>query len=653
MNRDVNKADLKPVSMTMTATRFFALAALTAGCATQEPQEVSLATTNQTLAQQLSADSQYMRRTFAAHERGVGIQGAINLADPLQYRFITDRLAAAGKTAENSPELFTRLAQSRAKAAAQTKPGAISQAATSTDWCAGFILPGTEVASGSSIIFNNMHPVVSCHGASAYLYVDLYTFNEDLAHTEYLYVNSTYGEDFTGAPVFDTVTLSPALPATLGRLNYTDSYAMVYDAAGVAQYTYFSIETAVVPVPPTPASIALAHPMLHSWISNGGAIEMCQLRGSPTQCDYAVGNLTGGVFTGWAADANGVFTGIAGVAASTGGTTPNPWAGDLSSYVAFPAGYDGSHLYLPTIGTLDVGATNNGACGILSINSAVFSLLKTTTGGSCSTSTSFASSITFSSGSRTGSFRTISDFTNDGGTANPPSADCSLAAIINEGVRPALLIRTTANCGGLTVPRIAAMAPEGGPALPQLVFFLNSCFPAGTGIRRADGSSVAVETLKAGDKVIANAKGTVLTVTGTSHGGENEPLVQLRDNKGHQVRVTAKHPLIKASGEVVFASSIKKDDRVMTDRGIASIVSATRIPYTGQVYNLKLGTPEEQAKVGKDGTTMFAGGFMVGDSTMQREHDTPSRVVAQLPKEWQRDYQNAVARKSSTRSALK
>jgi hypothetical protein len=50
---------------------------------------------------------------------------------------------------------------------------------------------------------------------------------------------------------------------------------------------------------------------------------------------------------------------------------------------------------------------------------------------------------------------------------------------------------------------------------------------------------------------------------------------------------------------------------------------------------------------------MFAGGFMVGDSTMQREHDTPSRMVAQLPKEWQRDFESSTARKPSVTRFLR
>jgi hypothetical protein len=50
---------------------------------------------------------------------------------------------------------------------------------------------------------------------------------------------------------------------------------------------------------------------------------------------------------------------------------------------------------------------------------------------------------------------------------------------------------------------------------------------------------------------------------------------------------------------------------------------------------------------------MFAGGFLVGDSAMQKEHDTPRRPVAQLPQAWQRDYQNAVARNPSMKRNLR
>jgi hypothetical protein len=627
--------------------RCVVIAALTAGCATEAPQrDIALGETHQELSKQISEDSRYMRTKFQDTRRGAGIDARIDLSDPGQYRFVKNRMAAAGKTPQNSPELFSRLERSRQKAI-ETKAASLAgdTMATATDFCAGYILLGQEVKSGTSIIFSNTRPVVSCPNAGAnYLYVDIYTFNMNLAATEFIFVAGAIAEDFTGQPIFDDMAISPALPATLGRVNYSDTYAATFDAFGAEQYTYLAVESGIVPVPPASAAINLQHPRIHPWINNGGNIEMCELRGHPTQCDYAVGSLTNGVFTGWVTNAAGIYTGIAGVALNTG-TTTVPWAPEAASYVAFPTPFVAGNLYLPTIGTVDVGATAAGNCAITAVNSATFTLLKAVTGGSCSTNANFTNRVTFAAGSRTASFRTINDFTNNGGTANPPGVNCSLSAIINEAVRPAIIIRTTANCGGVTIPRIATMGPGGGPALSELIFFLNSCFAEGTPIRRADGKTVAIENIKSGDKVIADNKGTVLTVTGTSYGGENEPLVELRDDKGHKVRMTASHPLIRASGEVAHASSIRKDDRVMTDRGVARVVSVARIPYDGKVYNVKLGTPEEQAKVGKDGTTLFAGGFLVGDSSMQQSHSTPKPAVARaVAPEWKRDFDGSRTR---------
>jgi hypothetical protein len=388
---------------------------------------------------------------------------------------------------------------------------------------------------------------------------------------------------------------------------------------------------------PIPGTITIQHPVLHPWIVNGGNIEMCQLRGLATQCDYGVGSLSGGAFGAWTAGT----TGITAVAVGAGGNTGNPWAGDVSTYVAFPSLFNANHIYLPTQGTFDVGATSTGICAIQSIQLAEFRLIKTVGGGSCTTTSNFAGGVTFTVGARTGSFKQISDFVNDGGASN--TVVCTQSSIINEAVQGRVTMQVIANCGGPTnVTRFLNLGPDGQtPALQPFVYFLNSCFAEGTAIRRANGSTVAVENVKAGDKLISDNKGTVLTVTGVSHGNEDEALVDLRDDKGHEIKLTSKHPLIKASGDVVFASSIKKDDKVMTDRGIATIVSATRVPTKGQVYSVTLGTADEKAKVGKDGTTLFAGGFLAGDGAMQKAHEAKVRNVAQLSPSWQRDYKNA------------
>jgi hypothetical protein len=640
------------------STALFAAAALS-GCTVSMEREASVSTIDQSLADQMTADSQYMSRLLdtqqlqdrqlTAARRGVKVSDVpdtghgslhIDLADPAQRRFVMNRLAAAGKTAANSPQLFERIQRSTVKAIARAATGATASA-TASNLCRNFVLLGKEVKTTKTTIqFQSTQPNVTCAGGAEYVFVDVTSYNSNLANTENFLVQSAAGEDFTGGQNFHHVTITPTLPAVMGRVNKTDSVLLAFTPDGTEISTFTQVRTAMLPVP---SSIGLVHPKIHPWIQNGGNIQMCQLRGLPNQCDYGVGQLAGSTFTGWSFTAT---TGIAPVTTGTGGTTGVPWAGDVSQYFAFTAPYNPSRIYVPTQGTFDVGATATGVCTINAINFAELRLIKEFAGGSCRTTASFASSATWPAGSGVGSFRTISEFVNDGGTLEPTSpvpVDCTQAAIINEPVRAVVIMSVASNCGGTPVNRFITLAPGGMlPALTEYMFFLNSCFAEGTGIRRADGTTVAVEKVKKGDKVIADNKGTILTVTGVSNGNENEPLVELKDNKGHEIRLTSRHPLVKASGEVVWASRLSKGDRVMTDRGVATIVSANRVEYKGQVYNLSVGTDAEKAKVGKDGTTMFAGGFLAGDSAMQQAHEQKVREVAQVPSSWQRDYRNAL-----------
>ncbi|MFP2934934.1 Hint domain-containing protein, partial [Pyxidicoccus sp. 3LG] len=166
----------------------------------------------------------------------------------------------------------------------------------------------------------------------------------------------------------------------------------------------------------------------------------------------------------------------------------------------------------------------------------------------------------------------------------------------------------------------------------------------GTKIVRADGTSAPVESIQKGDRVVANESGLVLTVTDVSRGGEDKPLVHLVDDKGHEVKLTETHPVLTSKGAVA-ASELKVSDKVLTQAGVATLTSVKREEYTGQVYNLTLGTPEELLATGKLDRTMYANGFRVGDNTMQAELSGPKAktgpVLARLPKAWHTDYRNS------------
>jgi hypothetical protein len=157
--------------------------------------------------------------------------------------------------------------------------------------------------------------------------------------------------------------------------------------------------------------------------------------------------------------------------------------------------------------------------------------------------------------------------------------------------------------------------------------------------------------VKVGDKVLANGKGLALTVTSISRGGEFEKMVRLQDDKGHDVLVTSKHPVVTSKG-IKQAEKLEAGEQVVTDKGVATLTRVAREEYKGQVWNLGLGTAGELALAGKDNRTMFANGILAGDSEMQLElsrqkPSKPADVMASLPKEWQRDYKLDLARNPS------
>lgn len=427
----------------------FAVAALTGGCTMQQD---SPPIADQSLHQQMSMDSRYMMKAFGTNASDQGHSNRIDLADPAQYRFVMNRLAAAGKTAESSPYLFEQLHKTRDQAIAGATGGATTNALP-TDRCASFIVLGVETRVGSSIQFNNTRANVSCLAGPTYVYGDITTYNTNLTGTELpVVIQSAAAEAYSTPADLDTVTISPLLPATLGRVNRSDSLVIAEDDLGNQQIIYNNVRSDIVPIP---GSILLQHPAFHANVANNGSIEACQVGGSDAECDYRIGKLTGSVFTPFGSPP----TGIAAV------QSVNPWVGDTSAVFSFAAPFDSNHVYLPTVGTVDVGGTATRGCAIRSIVSAQFHLVKTATGGVCDTSTGLAASFAVTADPRKATFQTVSDFTNQGETASPPIVDCSHASIVNESLRPSLVITALADCGETN--------PDGSPYLATRVLTLS------------------------------------------------------------------------------------------------------------------------------------------------------------------------------------
>jgi hypothetical protein len=211
--------------------------------ALSEPADRGLSETGAALRTQLGIDSQYMRRVTGVTDADGMSTHAVDLADPGQYQFVVNRLAAAGKTPASSLHLFERLEAARTQALARARTGTVRIA--SVAGCVGFVLPGVQRRTGSSLRFINTHPEVSCFGGVPYVYADITTYLSNVAGTQNIIVASAAAEDLSGGINFPPVRIDPTLPIARGKLNRTESLLIAFDDLGNELIQFTSISTSL------------------------------------------------------------------------------------------------------------------------------------------------------------------------------------------------------------------------------------------------------------------------------------------------------------------------------------------------------------------------------------------------------------------------
>jgi hypothetical protein len=184
------------------------------------------------------------------------------------------------------------------------------------------------------------------------------------------------------------------------------------------------------------------------------------------------------------------------------------------------------------------------------------------------------------------------------------------------------------------------------PDLPPLEFAY-SCIAEGTLIRLADGSLMPIEKIADGMNIKAN--GADLSVIDTSVGIETIPMVRIVDKKGNNVLLTESHPVLTVNRGIIWASEVKKGDRVKNEDGTSIVTSVTTEMFGGKVYNVKLDVSHIQADQKGHVNAIYANGILVGDLDMQAEFEFKNKeerkdVLSRLPKQWHQDYLNSLNR---------
>ncbi|MCP3105025.1 Hint domain-containing protein [Myxococcus sp. K15C18031901] len=578
------------------------------------------------------ANAQSLVERFDAAVKDTGVfRVDLDLANDGDWQFLVGRLTSAGKSERNAPELFRRLDFMRERALARQAAGTQPANLVEGAWCNHFLKYSQDPVNSNG--FTTFFPVVevACKDGADYVYADLFNYDTNVAETNSVLVSSASGEEYGGGLAFDDVRAPATVASGKGRVLRMESLLMAL-GADLDQTSYIVERGASVSTPPT---VAFTHPRKVLVNAPNAEIYACQLRGG-ADCDYSVAGYQNGSLVPYPS----VPAGVAATYPTLAGTL-NP-----ADYWTFGAPYDYENLYVPVRGTVNAGAEGGFQCTLNSVSRARIQLITNVSGRTCLNQTEFVTSLPL--GSNVTPLNVLTNMNrlfNTAGTGTSPS-DCKASTVVNEMTRYTITITGKVRCNGVELP-LLVIYPKANSGVTPNIYFRNSCMASGTQVKLADGRVVPVEEVQMGDKVLANAQGTALTVTDISRGNEVKPMLRLRDAAGHDATLTEMHPVIMATGEVVAAKDLRVQDQVRTEQGVSTLTSITKVSPEGQrVYNLALGTDQELLAVKKNGRTLYAGGFLVGDLRMQDALTLPKReqisILQRLPKAWHQDFRNGI-----------
>ncbi|WP_244224801.1 Hint domain-containing protein [Corallococcus sicarius] len=545
----------------------------------------------------------------------------LNLADAAQHRFALSRLKLAGKTPENSPYLFKALEQRRQDQVARGyKPGLLPPEPNSLAGSAAIqemhLIEEASAGETTAVAHDGLGTASSTFpGGAIYTYVDTsYTDSGGSALGDL-----TWREEFDGGYNV-TINATGNLALTNLKRYRVSSYKVEESAARGVEDSYIFTEVGIDSGPvvneaPRLSGLTVLAPLDVAF--NDNLISVCLNRTWTQDCDYDLtGNLTS------------VKLPLKGSITVTSShvfdeTAINQLKTDLATGVARP---DAGHLKL-------ILANVGGGCDVTDGNTLVAKMGQ------------FWNRVSLNADKKTFSWDltgTNAAFFDDGCRQMQDSA--KLTALISLPLISA----------GTRYRSSITLSNDPAAVRPDFVFkritLTNSCLAAGTEIEMAEGKATAIESLRAGDH-ITNPFTPSLTIMDTAVGIETTPMVRIRNEAGRTLLMTEMHPIQVVARGMVQARELMKGDLVMTRTGPSKLTEVSREAFTGNVYNVKVGSVAEKATLGADQTAVYANGFLVGDGQIQKKYESIAMqpksgdMLARLPSRWHRDYQLSLQRK--------
>ncbi len=544
----------------------------------------------------------------------------LNMADPKQYEFAISRLKLSGKTADNSPYLFERIEARRQKHLAQgLKPGSFAEPIKTQS--EADISEKHRIESASFGALNGGATVndLSASGTSTFPGGSLYTWVDISVTTTsgQQIAPFAYSEEFEpppdrelGARVIAATHGNPAV-SNVKRYavssfkyednpeEFTDSYT--YTEVGKVQ----PLSTAAIPFIIGPTTAAPID-------TNGDAkISVCMDRLWTNDCDYLLHGA-----------AQSVQVPLKGSV-----TLPNPFIFDQLKILQIQNDLRNNRPN-PYAGTMTLVLANvGGGCDVTDGNALQMKMLRFWNQVSLSgTNTVFSWDLTGANAA----------FFDDG------CRQVQDSAVLTANIKvPVLDNAGSSSDVDFTITSDAAV-PRPDIKLTRITL-TNSCLAEGTKVQLGQGKSAVVESLKIGQEVFNpyDLQDSALTIMDTAVGVEPSPMVKITDEQGRTLMMTQMHPIATPDRGMVQARALKVGDLVMTKAGASKLTAVTREAYSGKVYNLKLGTQAEMAKLVDDQTILYANGFVVGDGQIQSKYESLSMRPEAKPvaDQWRRDFE--------------
>lgn len=589
------------------------------------------------------ANSQYLQNLSRP-----GVPVRLNLADPRQYSFAMARLKLAGKTAANSPHLFELIeARRQAQLADGVKVGTVAQtldvpggviemhyietadvrltqAASATGDKHSAVTAGTLATGVASSTFP---------GGTDYTYLDISVSTiagnpiAPLAFTEQF--DNPDGNPGANVKI---PTSGDASSSNLTRYTFESfKFEDLPDGSLAESYVHTEVGSLMPQVPaglPQLSSPAVDAPKDLVGPNQGAPdniISVCIDRQWTNDCDYIV---------------------------DSGAVDKHRIKMPLQGAITLTTSHVFDHDLIDQLRT----ALDTGAALPPNTEAGKIALVLTVDGGGCDVGTelnpnpgmsAFWDHVTLSADNRTLNW--------DATAANSLffAEGCTqVQNVAKLTMRIAAPVKAVPDTGGeFSVSFTISSDPDVQRAyyLPTITL-TNSCLAEGTQIDVGDGKLAPIESLHIG-QTIFNPYGAnhTLTIEDTAKGVERSPMVRIRDAAGRTLLMTEMHPIATPDRGMVQARALHTGDLVMTTEGPSVLVEVSREPYSGKVYNLKVGSETEMAALSSDQTVLHANGFVVGDGQIQHKYEELAMKqgsrTRQVAEKWRRDYELSPSRK--------